>query len=231
MAATPTTTRPTTTCGRTMSETVVGQASPDADRRAPRDRHRRHGIAAVISSFTLPAGSTRPAPSPSLSSAPRPAPRPPAPPGHHGRDGDRDGNATYNPTAGYTPTGAGDTGGTPPTAVTPITTLLPRPAVPCMTETVVGQASPTVTASGPATGAAGTAITAAHQLDPRRLLGLQRHRHDHLQGLRPRPAPRPPAPPGHHGGHGHGLRQRHLQPDGRLHAHRRQLLVVRLLRR
>ena len=60
----------------------------------------------------------------------------------------------------------------------------------------MGKSTPTVTATGPATGTAGTAIAAGHQLGPRCLLGLERLRHHHLQGLRPRPTPRPPAPPG-----------------------------------
>ena len=50
------------------------------------------------------------------------------------------------------------------------------------------------------------------------LLGLERHRHHHLQGLRPRPPPRPPAPPGARRSARPRSRQRHLQPDGRLHA-------------
>ena len=61
-----------------------------------------------------------------------------------------------------------------------------------------------------------------HQLGPRVVVGRQRDRHHHLHRLRP-PGHRPDHL--HHRGHrgggrDHGRRQRHLSPDGRLHAGR-----------
>ncbi len=70
------------------------------------------------------------------------------------------GNSTYNPTAGFNPTTAGDYwwyasyGGDTNnnTAPPPVARACPRPSV--------AKASPTLTAAGPGTGTAGTAITA-----------------------------------------------------------------------
>ena len=107
-------------------------------------------------------------------------------------------------------------------AATRTTTRRPRPVAPAMSETVVGKASPTVTATGPGSGTAGTAIAATNISSvPRR-----RHHHPggeghhHLHRLRP-PEHRPDHV--HHRGHDggrrdHGQRQRHLPPLGRLHA-------------
>ncbi len=92
-----------------------------------------------------------------------------------------------------------------------------------MSETVVAKASPTLTATGPATGTAGTAIATGsqHHLGAHPLLGCQRLRHDHLHGLRaPDHAPPPPAQAGGTtvGKGDTVVGQRCLPPAGRLHA-------------
>ena len=129
------------------------------------------------------------------------------------------GNATYHPSAGFTPTTAGnywwytsyggDTNNNTATAA-------------CgsgMSETVVGMASPTVTATGPANGTIGTAITAANISSvfagssganatgtiTFTVFGPQATAPDHLHHRR------------HRGGDRHGDRQQHLSPERRLH--------------
>ena len=95
------------------------------------------------------------------------------------------GNATYNPSAGYTPSAVGnywwyasyggDANNNTATSTCGST----------MSETVVAKASPTVTASRPGTGTAGTAIAASTSARcSRRHLRAERDRHHHLQGLR-----------------------------------------------
>ncbi len=133
------------------------------------------------------------------------------------------GNNTYHPTSGYTPGAAGDYwwsasygGDTNNNAATSA----------CgtgMSETVVAKAAPTVTATGPSNGTIGTAIAATNISSV-------------LAGGTATPAvsgtltfkvfgPQTTAPTtctsgGDHGGHGHGQRQQHLHPLGRLHTRR-----------
>ena len=105
-------------------------------------------------------------------------------------------------------------------AVTPTTTLRPRPVAATMSETVVGQSTPTLTASGPATGTAGTAITAANitsvlaASSGSNATGTITFKVFGPQAT----APTTCTTGGTTVGTDHGHRQRHLQPVGRLHA-------------
>ena len=225
MAATPTTTQRPATCGGDDVRDDGGQSSsptvtvgaPGTGPPGPPSRR------ASSTPFWL-AASTSPAVTGTITFtvfAQTTAPTTCTTGGDHGGHGHgNNGNATYSPTTGYTPTTVGNCGGTRPTAVTPTTTLRPRPVVGTMSKTVVGLASPTVTASGPATGAAGTAITVGNISSTLgRLLGPQRHAAPSPSRSSPRPPPRPPAPPGApRWARPRSTRQRHLQPDGRLHA-------------
>ena len=69
------------------------------------------------------------------------------------------GNATYSPTTGYTPTTVGNLWWYASYGSDANNNAATSTCGSPMSKTVVGLASPTVTASGPATGAAGTAIT------------------------------------------------------------------------
>ena len=134
-----------------------------------------------------------PAPSPSRSSAPRPPPRPPAPRGAPwwgpGPRSPATPPTTRRPASHRQRSVT--TGGTPPMAGTPTTTRRPRPVARRMSETVVAKASPTVTATGPANGTIGTAITAANISSVLAASsGAERDRHHHLHRVRP-PGHRP----------------------------------------
>ena len=72
------------------------------------------------------------------------------------------GNATYNPTAGYTPTTVGDYWWYASYGGDTNNNTATSPCGSGMSETVVGKASPTLTASGPGTGTIGTSITAGN---------------------------------------------------------------------
>ena len=214
----------TSTCGSAMSETVVGQAAPTITATGPGTGTAGTAIAtANISSV--------------LAAAPRPG-------GHrhhhlhrlrapgHGPDhlhhgghggGHRDhgpGNATYNPSAGYTPTAIGDYWWYASYGGDANNTTATSTCGSTMSETVVGQAAPTMTAAGPGTATIGTAIATANISSALagvsganatgtitfKVFGPQATRPDHLHHR------------GHDGRHGHGRRQRHLQPVGGLHA-------------
>ena len=68
------------------------------------------------------------------------------------------GNATYHPSAGYTPGAAGDYWWYASYGGDANNTTATSTCGSTMSETVVGQAAPTMTATGPGTGTAGTAI-------------------------------------------------------------------------
>ena len=142
------------------------------------------------------------------------------------------GNATYTRRPATRRRVRATTGGTRPMAATPTTTQRPRPVAATMSETTVAKFAPTVTAA-----LRGRARRDGHRGGLHQLRSGGRHdvpgrdRHHHLHCLRPGHRPDHLHHRGHHGGHGHGQqRQRHLQPDGRLHPDdRRQPMVVRVL--
>ena len=124
------------------------------------------------------------------------------------------------------------TGGTPPTAETRTTTPPPAPAARGCRRPSSGRPRRHGDRDRPVDGTIGTAI-AASSISSVLASGYSPTGHDHLHGLRPAGLrPDELHERWHHGRNGDRLRQRHLPPVGRLHPDlRRQLLVVRLLRR
>ena len=157
----------TSTCGATMSETVVAKFSPTWTIGGPGIGTAGTAIAAANINSVLAGGTTAPAATGTITfkvfGPQTTAPTTCTTGGTAVGTGTTvNGNATYNPTAGYTPTTVGDywwyalyggdTNNNTATSTCGAT----------MSETVVGRASPTLTTTGPATGTAGTAITAAN---------------------------------------------------------------------
>ena len=192
----------TSTCGSGMTDTVVGKATPTLTATGPTTGTAGTAITAPNISSVLAASSGTTATGTITFTVFGPQATAPTTCTTGGTTVGTGttvtGNAAYNPTAGFTPTGAGnywwyasyggDTNNNAATSTCGTT----------MSKTTVGKATPTLTATGPTTGTAGTAIARAqHLLGPRRIVGHDRNRHHHLHGLRP-PGhpPRPPAPPG-----------------------------------
>ncbi len=229
----------TSTCGGTMSETVVAKFSPTVTIGAPGTGTIGTAITTANISSVLAGGTTAPAATGTITFTVF-GPQTTAPTTCTtggttvGTGTTVNGNATYNPTAGYTPTGAGNYWWYASYGGDANNNTATSTCGGTMSETVVAKFSPTVTATGPATGhRRDRHRDDQHQLGPRRRHHRPgRHRHHHLHRLRaPDHRPDHLHHRGHHGrDRDHGQRQRHLQPDGRLHADDgRQLLVVRLL--
>ena len=154
----------TSTCGASMSETVVAKAAPTLTATGPANGTIGTAITASNISSVLAGGTTAPAATGTITYTVF-GPQATAPTTCTtggttvGTGTTVNGNATYHPTAGYTPTGAGnywwyasyggDTNNSAATSTCGAT----------MSETVVAKASPTITATGPANGTIGTAIT------------------------------------------------------------------------
>ena len=192
----------TSTCGSLMSETVVGKASPTLTATGPGTGTAGTAIAASAINSTL-AGvvglPTPPAPSPSRSSAPRAPPRPPAPAGApRWAPGPR--SAATPPTtrsAGFTPGAAGDYWWYASYGGDTNNNTATSTCGAAMSETVVGKASPTLTATGPGTGTAGTTIAAsAINSTLAASSGANATGTITFTVFGPQTPPRPPAPPG-----------------------------------
>src|SRR6202034_1779077 len=156
----------TSTCGATMSETVVGRAAPTLTTTGPATGTAGTAITAANISSALAASSGTNATGTVTFKVFGPqttAPTTCTTGGTAVGTGTTvTGNGAYNPTAGYTPTTVGDYwwyasygGDTNNVAATSTCGAT-------MSETVVGKAVPTLTATGPATGTIGTAITTAN---------------------------------------------------------------------
>ena len=157
----------TSTCGSTMSETTVAKFSPTVTAGGPGTGTAGTAIAASSINSVLAGGTTAPAVSGTITikvfGPQASAPTTCTSGGTTVGTGTTvSGNATYNPSAGYTPTAIGDYwwyasyGGDANNSTATST------CGSTMSETTVGQAAPTVTATGPGTGTAGTAITTAN---------------------------------------------------------------------
>ena len=150
------------TCGSGMSETVVSKASPTITATGPASgtagaNIAKSSISSVLAGGSAPSGTITVTVFGPQSSAPTSCITGGTTVGTATASGD----GTYNPSAGYTPAAAGNYwwyasyGGD---------TNNNSAASTCgsgMSETVVGKASPTVTATGPASGTAGTAIASS----------------------------------------------------------------------
>ena len=219
----------TSTCGSTMSETTVAKFAPTVTASGPGTGTAGTAIAASSINSVLAGGTTAPAVSGTITfnvfGPQATAPTTCTTGGTTVGTGTTvAGNATYNPSAGYTPGAAGDYWWYASYGGDANNNTATSTCGSTMSETVVAKAAPTITATGPGTGTAGTAIAASsHQLGAR-----GRH---HRPGGRPapspstssgpRPRPRPPAPPAaRRSARDHGRGQRHLPPVGRLHAER-----------
>ena len=229
----------TSTCGASMSETVVAKAAPTLTATGPANGTIGTAITTANIGSVLGGGTTTPAVTGTITYTVF-GPQASAPTTCTsggttvGTGTTVNGNATYHPTAGYTPTGAGnywwyasyggDTNNNTATSTCGAS----------MSETVVGKFFPDGHGSRPGHGDRRDRHRChEHQLGPRcRHHHPRRHRHRDLHCLWP---PNRGADHLHQRGHhgrdrDHGERERHLQPDGRLHAGRgRQLLVVRVL--
>ncbi len=154
----------TSTCGAGMSETVVSKASPAVTVAGPGTGTSGSLISTTNISSVLSAGTTAPAVTGTVTftvfGPSNFGPNNCTTGGTLVGTATVNGNGTYNPTVGFTPTAAGnywwyasyggDANNNPATST-------------CgffgMSETVVGKATPTLTATGPGTGSAGSAIT------------------------------------------------------------------------
>ena len=229
----------TSTCGGTMSETTVAKFSPTVTVGAPGSGTAGTAIAAGNINSVLAAGTTAPVMTGTITftvfGPQASAPTTCTTGGTTVGTGTAvNGNATYNPTAGYTPTGAGNYWWYASYGSDANNNAATSTCGSLMSKTVVGLASPTVTASGPATGAAGTAITVGNISST-----LAASSGSNATGtitfkvFAQTTAPTTCTTGGTTVGTGTTVeRQRHLQPDGRLHADdRRQPVVVRVLQR
>jgi glyoxylate utilization-related uncharacterized protein len=157
----------TSTCGSTMSETVVGQAAPTITAAGPGTGTAGMAIAASSINSVLAGGTTAPAVTGTITfkvfGPQATAPTTCTTGGTTVGTGTTvAGNATYNPSAGYTPGAAGDYWWYASYGGDANNNTATSTCGSTMSETTVGQATPTLTAAGPGTGTAGTAIAATN---------------------------------------------------------------------
>ena len=191
----------TSTCGGTMSETVVGRASPTLTASGPGTGTIGTAITAsnVSSVFGASSGPNATGTITFTVFGPQAtAPTTCTTGGTTVGTATVNGNGTYHPSAGFTPTGVGNYWWYASYGGDANNNTATSTCGGTMSETVVGRASPTVTASGPGTGTIGTAIAATNissvlaggTTAPAASGTIT------FTVFGPRPAPRPPAPPG-----------------------------------
>ena len=155
----------TSTCGGTMSETTVAKFSPTVTSTGPGTGTAGTAIAATNISSVLAGGTTAPAVSGTTTftvfGPQASAPTTCTTGGTTVGTATVNGNATYHPSAGFTPTTAGDYWWYASYGGDTNNNTATSTCGAGMSETVVGKASPTLTATGPGTGTAGTAIAAS----------------------------------------------------------------------